>query len=1165
MVRIKRLILDGFKTFGKRTVIDFGKDLNVIVGPNGSGKSNISDAICFVLGRSNARTLRAERITDFIYHGGKAGKPKKSCEVSIIFDNSDGKFPVDSDEVKITRIVRMEGSSIYKINDKVKTRQEIISLLSKANINPNGYNIVMQDDITGFITLSPNDKRLIIEEVAGISVYREKKEKAEKELQDVEQRIKDASIILEERRQSLKELETERSDALKYKEIQDEIKALRYNLLRVEKEKKLKQIEKIRQGLESANKAIDEKNKLKEEYKQKTLANKKEISEISQEIENKGEKEQIEINRLLEELRIKKATKNSDLNNYKEQIRNIEAKEENLEVSIKELKENLTKLQARKSELDKLLASETQNLNKINTQLDEFRKSLNLESLDDLNKRLSQIDDETESLNTQIQQKREQLQSFIREKDRVAMELENIDAKIAKIDSLKKQHKKEIEEIEELKKQFKNLTFELANLMNEDSMIANKLIKYRRELSELKEQQVKLNIKSLEIKEMINKNRSLKGILDLKSSNPGIFGTIAELGSVDKKYELALSLAAGSRINYVVVDTDETAAFCIKYLKKNKLGAVSFIPLNKIKANSVPESLKEKVLGLPGVIGFAIDLIRFDSRFKKAFEFVFGDTLVVDNIDTARRIGVGTIRMVTLDGDLVERSGVMFGGHISNNKAMPKFSSDDTKQKLDEINRKIDQISNEISSLEQKKDEIREKIDEIRNKKAEIEGEIVKREKSLYIEDSDLEADAKKKEELIKRQNDLEELIAKKQSEINQLLKKIVELKTEKQKIKAQVSQISDPSKMAELRAYEESRESILNRINSLKADLSKIETNLEVVKRDLEESNKIKQDLDKQKAEFENLIKQASKEIEELDEEIKEKEEVVKKFYSDFKVLFQKRSDLENQNQELENKIYELDAEIKGLNDRLTNLKMKETQLQTEIDNLQRAMDEFGEMEIINSSESEMNKRLAELVSTVEGMGAINLKAIEVYDEAKKEYEDLQERLEKLNKEREDVLKLISEIEEKRKEIFLKTFEKINQYFQEIFKKLAPKGEAFLELEDPENPFNGGLRLQVRLNKSNFIELRSLSGGEKALTALSFLFALQEYEPSGFYILDEVDAPLDPMNSKELGKWIKEYSKRAQYIVITHNDNVVSQASYLFGVSMDKDKNLSKIVSLEI
>lgn len=561
MVYIKRLILDGFKTFGKRTVIDFGKDLNVVVGPNGSGKSNIGDAICFVLGRSNARTMRADRITDFIYHGGKNGTPKKSCEVSIVFDNSDRKFPLDQDEIKITRIVRKEGSSIYKINDKTRTRQEIISLLSKANINPDGYNIVMQGDITNFITLSPQDKRLIIEEVAGLSVYREKKEKAEKELADVEQRIKDASIILEERRQSLLELESERADALKYKEVQDEIKSLRYTLLYLDKESKVKQLEKIQKGLESAENSIKEKSKLKEEYQAKIKQNKDKISQISAEIEQKGEKEQIELNKSLEELRIQKATKNSDLNNYKEQLRNIDSKEQNLNESIKELSQNLKKLNAKKSELSSLLASENENLNKINTQLEEFRKSLNLESLDELNKRITEIDDETEQLNLQIQEKREQLQSFIREKDRVLIELEGIDAKIAKVESLRKQHKKEISEIEQLKKQFKSLTLELANLMNEDSILANKLIKYRRELAVLKEQQVKLNLKNLEIKEMINKNAALKGVLSLKSSNPGIFGTIAELGSVDKKYELALSLAAGSRINYVVVDTDETAAY----------------------------------------------------------------------------------------------------------------------------------------------------------------------------------------------------------------------------------------------------------------------------------------------------------------------------------------------------------------------------------------------------------------------------------------------------------------------------------------------------------------------------------------------------------------------------------------------------------------------------
>lgn len=1164
MTKINKIILDGFKTFGKRTVLEFSDKLNMIIGPNGSGKSNISDAICFVLGRSSAKSMRADKVADLIYNGGKKGKPRDECEVTVVFDNSKDEFPVDSKEVRLTRIVRRNKTNLYKINDKIRTRQDIINLLSKVNVNPDGYNVVLQDDITNLITMPDINKREIIEEAAGLTSYREKKEKAEFQLEEVEQRIKDSKIILEERSQYVEELKRDKNEALHYKELVDNLDLYKYNIIIKQIKKKNEDLDKIHLKIEETEKNIDLKKQEITKKETQIEKNKLEITQINNIIEEKGEKEQVELNKELESLKIKLAEYNSDESNIKEQLNNLSVKKKNTETSLKQMLTKIDELKKKKKEFDEVYGIEKKNLDKITKQLDEFREKINLNSLDSLNKQVNEIDEKTDQLNQEIQEKREKLQSFIREKDRILMELEDIDKKIKKIDDLKKEHAEEIRKIEELKKEFKTISIKLADLMNEDSKISSQIVLLRKELSALNNRQVVLSIKAQEIKESANRNSALKKIEELRKDDPNIYGTVAELGSVESKYELALSMSAGNRMNFYIVKDDETAAKCINILKENKLGAVSFIPLNKIKSINIRDEEKE-LLKINGVIDFAINLVDFDSRYKKAFQFVFGNTLIVKDVNTARRVGIGKIRMVSLDGDIIESSGVMFGGYINRKNILGKFQDINTKDELNEVNEKISQLNEKLSNFENRKQEIINEIDDLRNKKSEFEGEIIKREKSLYVQDSDLSASQEKKEELNKRLTEYDEVINKYQKEVNSLLKEITQLKTEKQNIKNKISEVSDPSKLAELRAYEESRDTINQKLRSLENEINNIQTKIEIQEHEIDSSRNILADLEKQERQFNHELEKISINKTEIEKTIKEKNEKFEKFYSEFKSFFKKRSNLEKDNLKLENEIKEIEEAIKKFENEVNNLRIREAKTQTEISNLEEDLKAFKDKEEVDLNETELVKKIKEIEEKLNNIGAVNLRSIEIFEEAEKEFNELKERLDKLKQERESVLDLINEIETKRKMIFKETFNKINGSFQTIFTKLAPKGEAFLELEDPENPFNGGLKLKVRLNKDKFIELRSLSGGEKALTALSFIFALQEYSPSTFYVFDEVDASLDAINSRELGKWIKEYSKRAQYIVISHNDYIISESDKIFGVSMDKDTNLSKVVSLNV
>jgi chromosome segregation protein len=944
MTRITKLTATGFKSFAKKTELSFGTGFNCVIGPNGSGKSNIMDSLCFVLGKSSAKGMRAEKSANLIYNGGKKKNPLGSAEVSIYFDNSNKVFPLDSKEVKVSRIIKKSGQSIYKINDKKMTRQQVVDMLSSAKIDPNGHNIILQGDITHFASMKPLERRLILEEIAGISVFEDKKNKALSELEKVEEKLTEADILLTERNTHLRELKKERDQAKKYLDLKNKIKDNKATYLYIqikEKEEKKIKAENLVKEIESK---IEKINSNILTIKENIEDRKEEIYEINKTLEEKGEKEQID-----------------------------------LRDGISTIRTDLTEAKTR---------TET------------------------IRKELSKIDERKKQLDENIFKNNKRIENIFKEKNQ-------IDTKIIKLEKQSSSLSKKSTPSADFTAKFN----ELANLRN----ISNGTFT----------------------------NPSLERI----SSMNGFHGTISELGRVSDKYSLPLEVCAGARMKSVITKDDSCAEQCIKALKSERLGIITFLPLNKIKPKNTNPGLKS-LTKLKGVHGLAKDLIKYNKKYENAFSNIFGSTLIVDDIQIARKIGIGRTRMVTLEGDLVETSGAMIGGYRRGTKIGFK-QGDENDNKLLDLEQEIEFLRKGTSGLEEEKRDINTHIMEFNSENGALESQI----------------------NMLSDEND----------RINKIVK--------------------DHNKEKE----------------DFKSELKKLEFIL--------------------KNEFGNL---------------KESEKKEKVFYEKVKNLTNKRNKLTEEISKKENMLEVENEKIRKIEKKENELSIYRAKHIAELEGLQKEFEDYDDGKIRRNIKIEdLRKEISEFEKLVNNLGNINMKALEIYEELVEEHQSLVEKTSKIKSEKLDVLDMIEEIEKKKTGIFMETYNNINNKFKEIFNGLSTKGEASLVLENKEEPLEGGVDMVVKITNNKFIDIRSLSGGEKTLVTLAFIFSIQEHNPASFYILDEVDASLDKRNAEKLAKLFRKYSENAQYVVISHNDSIITEADRLFGISMQD--GISKITSLKL
>ncbi len=1165
MTKINKLVLNGFKSFAKFTELQFGDSYNCVLGPNGSGKSNILDALCFVLGKAGSKSLRAEKTANLIYNGGKSKQPAKKGEVSIFFDNKEKTFPTEESEVKVTRIIKPNGQSVYKINDQTRTRQQILDLLNIARIEPDGYNIILQGDIVRFCEMSTVERRLLIEEISGISVYEEKKQKALNQLNKVEERLKEAEIILSERKTYLKDLKKDRDQALKFKEMNDNIRKYKATLIRLQLDSKEEDQKSLKQKIDENSKAMseseDKMKKLRSEIDQK----KKEIEAITKEIEQRGEQDQVNLNREIEDLKIDMTRKTTRMDSLSAELKKLDQRRSDLSQEISATEGKIKSLEDEKYSLEETRKEKKQQQDELAKKISKFREKNNIEQAGDIEKRIDEIDRLSEDLAKEINSLREKQHNLLREKDKSEHELNTIADSIKKVKQIEKEHKEQLDSLQEKRGQFKKTTLELNKILDEDSHLAAKVGQARDDLHKANEELAKLNARSAQVREFSLADKAISAIMKRKQNVSGIFGTVSDLGSVDSRYSTALEVAAGSRIKSIVVDNDKTASEQIRYLRQNKLGIATFLPINKIRPKDLPKEASA-ISKANGCHGPAVNLIKYDLKFKKIFQYVFGDTLVVENIDTARRLGIGKAKMVTLEGDLADISGSMKGGFRDKRRSGLGFKEDKLEKDIERFTMRVAELEQSISTFQKRRKEIEEKITEFRNRKAELEGEIIKQEKSLHLDSGDLALSKKRYEDLDSTVKAFEKDINELQNTISEKNRELARFKIERQQERTKVNQLRSPTLIAELQTYEEKNKQLNEEIIKLDSQIKNIDIQVnDIFGPEISKTHAIIRQLEKEGESFQKESEELSKILEKKQAVLRKKEDEAKEFYTMFKELFNKRSAKDEEINKKELDIQRAVDKSREIEIKNNTLSIKNAEINAALSGLREDFAQYEGVQLDKEkNEDQLKYQIQKFEKMKDEIGTVNMRALEIYEEIEKEYNKLLDKKDILHKEKEDVEGMMDEIEGKKKELFMKTYDSVDKEFQRIFLSLSKKGEASLDLENKEDPFAEGIGIRVRISGQKFLDIRSLSGGEKTMTALAFIFAIQEHEPASFYILDEVDAALDKHNSEKLSKLVREYSDKAQYIIISHNDAVISEADNLYGISMD-EHGISKVVSLKV
>jgi chromosome segregation protein len=1120
--------------------------------------TNVSDAICFVLGRSSAKDMRAEKSANLIYHGGKKNNPASYAEVMIEFDNIKREFPIDSDDVHVSRTVNKNGNSTYRINNDVRTRQQVIDLLNTINVDPDGYNIVLQGDIVSMAEMKPVEKRKLVEQLLGIASYEEKKEKCLNDLEKVDAKLNETQIILAERDRNLKELRKDRDQAKRYKELETQIKEEKATLLHLQLNKKKEDIEDIEKKKKNFENDIEKLNNVISELKAKIDGHNNQILEINTKLDIEGEKNQFVIKKEIEDIKTSIVRSTSRLDVCNSEIKKAGARKEQLKITIEELDSKIKDLENEKKKIVNDSAVLEQSERIIDKKIEEFRIKNNIGSL--TTGELEKIESEIEDVSVEINNLKEEQQTLLRTKDQLQFKINNFNENIDNIQG--KGKSEEVKKLKQLKDELKRLNDDYGMSGGRIDLLISKINETRQLIYKNDSELSRLKSKQLSIKESSEGDLATRKILEQINEIKGIHGTVAQLGTVDTKYALALEVAAGQRTHSIVVDSDFTAKKCIEYLKQHKLGIVRFLPMNKIVSETVPKSVRDIVNKNKDVYGLAVELVKFDKKYSNVFSYVFGSTLIVNDIDSAREIGVGTARMVTLEGDLFEQSGAIIGGYRVKDisRGFREKQIDDDVERLTEDVVKLKKLINdlEINKIKEEKNN-----HDLRETRADVSGEIVRIEKSLNI-------DGKIIDDLIKSKDILNKALKENESEfhgienkLNVKVEKFESLKGLRHELQEKLANVS---LLKDVEKFEEEKLKIKEQRLKVDSNLKSIDMQISsMFFPEKERTIKIIKQHEKEIEDFESEIKELNEVVKKRNAELKIKEKEEAKFFADFKNLIDKRTKFQEIVRKIEEDVIRKEEGVRSVEHRLNDLSIVRAKEIAMLEGMNKEFENYQGFTIKRGMSIEELKGKISIDEREFGkIGNVNLRALEVYEEIEREYNSVVEKLEKLKLEKQDIFNMMAEIDLKKKEIFLKNFKGIAANFRRIFSSLTLKGEeAYLELENPENPFEGGLDIKVRVSGHKFIDLRGMSGGEKTLAALAFIFALQEYQPSPFYLLDEVDAALDKRNSELLVELIQKYSRSAQYLLISHNDALVTGAECIYGVTMQD--GISKIVSIKV
>ena len=1177
---LKSIEVQGFKSFANKIKFQFHNGITGIVGPNGSGKSNVADAVRWVLGEQRIKQLRGASMQDVIFSGTELRKPLSYAYVAITLDNSDHQLAIDYDEVTVSRRLYRSGESEYAINGTICRLKDVNELFYDTGIGKEGYSIIGQGQIDAILSGKPEERRELFDEAAGIVKFKRRKVASEKKLAEEQQNLVRVKDILGELEKQIGPLERQSEKAKIYIRKKEELKTLDVNMFLLENNSIKEQLSKVEENHTIASGQLVEVTgkyeHTKEEYEQ--------IAETLETLDRSIEEER----KILADTGIVRGRLEGDINVLREQIKSIQANEAHLN----QRKETVS---GQIAEKEKEAAGMTEKKQSVDKQLEDAVKEKDI-----LREALTGIQDEIADLNSKIEGNKNQIIQSLNERATIKSRLERIDTLseqngirkaelTSKLVSAKTDEEKRQDELVRLEKEFETISEGIEKLnasqKEKEALSAEYKEKMQKMDNELRDTQVSYHQDKTKLESLSNLTEryegyggSVKRVMEQKDKNKGIIGVVADIIQVDKKYETAIETALGGNIQNIVTDDEETAKKMIAFLKAEKGGRATFLPLTSIKNPQefkTPEVLKEK-----GVLGLANTLVHTKKEYNDVAVAMLGRIVVVDHVDNAvkiaRKYGYG-IRMVTLEGELLVPGGAISGGAFKNNSNLlgRRREMEDLQKKIETALKKIDTLQKDIHDTKEARNSLRSEIEMIklslqtefiRQNTARLAVTAVRDKQQESSADYDMlkkeQADLKQQETAIAKEREQikEELLQSEQNE-KQAEERIagfeIELKRKREEETKQAEEVSKAEvtveKILQQTGFEQQNiDRVVDEVKRLQAELNEILS--EIGNSTDSVAYKENEILEIQKTITASHTTETDTE-KELAENLKKKEELSAKQ----KNFFTEREELSEQMNKLDKEVYRLNAQAERLKEAIQN------QIDYMWNEYEITLHDAAKLRDENMNDlAAMKKDVAELRDSIKKLGDVNVNAIEEFKEVSERYTFLKTQHDDLVEAEKALQQIISELDTAMRRQFKEKFQRINQEFDKVFRELFGGGKGTLELMEDEDILEAGVRIIAQPPGKKLQNMMQLSGGEKALTAIALLFAIQNLKPSPFCLLDEIEAALDESNVSRFAGYLHKLTRHTQFIVITHRRGTMEKADRLYGITM-QEKGVSVLVSVNL
>ena len=1178
-MQLEKIEMSGFKSFADKTVIEFDKGVTAVVGPNGSGKSNLSEAIKWVLGEQSAKSLRGKKMDDVIFAGSQTRKPVNIAEVNLHINNEDGKLAIEHSQVVLTRRLNRNGDSDFFINKKACRLKDITSLMMDSGLGKDSFALISQGKVEQIFNDKPEDRRMIIEEAAGVLKYKDRKTQAQRKLDQTQEHLNRVEDILHEIKSQLTPLLEQKEKAIVYLSKKEELQGIETALLAVEIETLNTQWTVAKREVAQLQETVTKTEQKLVELEQKVFDQQELLAVKNTELDDKQvlyvdaiqKMEQLDGERKVYQQRQEFANRTNEENQLAlvEVIRQLESTEQ----TVAELERAVAIKEVELNEIESLWSKLVEELEQLSQGNEERQKQLQSDYIEQLQE-ISKLTNQEKHLERSMEQNQNQHDKLLEKQELFEEQSKQLDQKIAQLvekeENLAQQTNTKQEDLNNYRQQAEILRQERQTMQEQKQKIERQL------------QQTQANYHSLKqvSEDYAGYYQGVREILKQKKQIAGVIGSVAELIRVDDEVTLAIDIALGASSQHVVVEHEQAAAKAIDYLKMNRLGRATFLPLTIIKEKRMPDAVLQQLLSLQGYVGIASDLVHVEKTYQSIVRNILGTTVVAKTLDDAMKIAKVLqyrYRIVSLEGDVVNAGGSMTGGASKNHQ----------QQSLVKRNSQLETLEQQLKQLKEYENQVSEKWNQLETKWNEIvqKGTAIQEEETVLkqqLQEVRLELQYSKDEfnkisrQTLSQQYELDESIEQYEQleqqyvETHEALRRITK---ENQAVKKELDylQLSQEDRTQQLQEKQQELQEVgtqkariqeqvqhqKKEFKQEKLSLKRLEEQVHLLESKKDEQKDLKE---KNEADYNQTVKDY--------EAIKE---TVTALETDLDRLKEERIQLEVLNKQTEVSRNQAQHQLQEYLKQQSKVETKANRFELAIDQKLQYLSEEYELTFeaaiekteLTMSIEDASKTVRMLKQQIEQMGAVNLMAIEEYDKVQERFEFLTIQQQDLLDAKKNLEDTITEMDTEVTSRFKQTFDAISSQFQQTFPRLFGGGRATLELTDPTNLLETGIEIIAQPPGKKLQSLSLLSGGERAFTAIALLFAILEVKPVPFCLLDEVEAALDEANVARYGRYLKEFTKNTQFIVITHRRGTMEEADVLYGVTM-QESGVSKLASVK-